>query len=286
MRFPVAARFCRGLKGMRILSASRLFVAACGLVALAPGLAATAAAQVIPGTGSRLTAVGDDFEDEKWAYNTANPKSSHEQDDQIRNPAGYSTNGRWSESAKRGHPDVIERVRDAPGRNPGQQRSAEASDSGIRRSRHRSAARIEQDDLICNVQSRLAGTIPVSSSPSLVVRVLIPPFEKWEQRQGNSFGVRLSLEGYKPSDGDNATPIGPACSSTITRRTAAERGQNPGRDRLMRQLVLRGRPDGQRHVGTEDHRAGLVDAGHVVLAGRHDPLFRPCRRGRFDRART
>ena len=83
---------------MRILNRSGLIVAAWALAALAPGLAATATAQVIPGTGMRAAEVGDDFEDEKWTYNTASPKSSYEQDEQIRNPGGSSTNGRWAES--------------------------------------------------------------------------------------------------------------------------------------------------------------------------------------------
>lgn len=98
-----------------------------------------------------------------------------------------------------------------------------------------------QDDLICNVQSRLRGQIPVSSSPSLVVRVLIPPFEKWEQRPGNSFGVRLSLEGYRPSDGDKDTYWPGMFIAYFP--PVPERGKTPGRDAYA-QLVLRGASTG------------------------------------------
>ena len=58
-----------------------------------------------------------------------------------------------------------------------------------------------QDDLIVNVSGRLNGYLPASSSPSVVVRVFLPPFDEWEQRTGNSFGLRMSIDGYKPSEG-------------------------------------------------------------------------------------
>src|SRR5476649_1307159 len=79
----------------------------CGAVLPSGRLLAQA---LVPGSGQKSEKVGDDFEDEQWVYRFNNPKSSHEQDDQIRYPAGGSANGRWAESAKRGHPDVIQRV--------------------------------------------------------------------------------------------------------------------------------------------------------------------------------
>ena len=161
------------------------------------GLAATAWAQVVvPGTGIRADNAGDDFEDEKWAYVFKNPKSSHEQDEQMRVPAGHSTNGRWSESAKRGHPDVIKRVPTPPDGLPGSEGALliQTLSSGVPGN---ISGQNQQDDLICNVSNRIGGYIPVSSSPNMVVRVAVPPFEKWEQRQGNSFGVRLSIDGAK-----------------------------------------------------------------------------------------
>ncbi len=62
-----------------------------------------------------------------------------------------------------------------------------------------------QDDLIVNVSGRLNGYLPASSSPSVVVRVFLPPFDEWEQRTGNSFGLRMSIDGYKPSEGKRDT---------------------------------------------------------------------------------
>jgi hypothetical protein len=150
---------------------------------------------LVPGSGQKSDKVGDDFEDEKWTYYFNNPKSSHEQDDQIRHPAGGSANGRWSESAKRGHPDVIQRVPTPEGGLAGSQGALKLRtlQSGIP---NRISGQNMQDDLIVNVTGRLNGYVPVSNSPSIVVRVFLPPFDQWEQRTGNSFGLRGSLEKY------------------------------------------------------------------------------------------
>jgi len=45
------------------------------------------------------------------------------------------------------------------------------------------------------------GYIPVSWTPSVVVRVYMPPFEKWEKRTGATFAVRTDVTGTfrKPS---------------------------------------------------------------------------------------
>ncbi len=159
---------------------------------------------VVPGTGQKADKVGDDFEDEKWSYNFNNPKSSHEQDDQIRYPAGGSTNGRWSESAKRGHPDVIERVPTPPGGLEGSKGALHLKTlySGIP---NRISGQNQQDDLIVNVSGRLNGYLPASACPNIVVRVFLPPFDEWEQRTGNSFGMRMSIDGYRPNDGKRDT---------------------------------------------------------------------------------
>ena len=159
---------------------------------------------VVPGTGQKSDKVGDDFEDEKWSYNFNNPKSSHEQDDQIRYPAGGSTNGRWSESAKRGHPDVIERVETPADGLPGSKGALQLRTlrSGVP---NRISGQNQQDDLIVNVSGRLNGYLPASASPSIVVRVFLPPFDEWEQRTGNSFGMRLSIDGYRPYDNKRDT---------------------------------------------------------------------------------
>ena len=74
---------------------------------------------LVPGTGQRVEQVGDDFEDEEWKYNFNGQKSSREQDNRERAPAGASENGRWYEGIKRGHPDIIRRVETPSGGLPG-----------------------------------------------------------------------------------------------------------------------------------------------------------------------
>ncbi|HTU23844.1 MAG TPA: hypothetical protein VMF30_00515 [Pirellulales bacterium] len=189
---------------MQTLSRAHAALLACGFILALEGFGTPmlARAQVIvPGTGQRADRIGDDFEDPKWAYISNNPKSSHEQDDQIRSPSGQSTNRRWSESAKRGHPDVIERVPTPSGGLPGSQGALKlrTQRSGVPGS---ISGQNMQDDLICNV---FGGPYAVQSEPSVVVRVYLPPFEEWEQRQGNTFGVRLSVEGYRPNDNKRDT---------------------------------------------------------------------------------
>ena len=44
----------------------------------------TVEAQVVPGTGVKLSQVGDDFEDEKWKWVQNGSKASREQDEQVR----------------------------------------------------------------------------------------------------------------------------------------------------------------------------------------------------------
>src|SRR4029079_11707272 len=50
----------------------------------------------------------------------------------------------------------------------------------------------------------LGGAIPVSWNPSMTVRVCLPPFEKWEQRTGASFGWRASGTGYGPLEEEDS----------------------------------------------------------------------------------
>jgi hypothetical protein len=49
---------------------------------------------LLPGTGSLVKGIGDDFEDENWKWNYNHPKSSEEQDKRVRSPLGRSVNGR------------------------------------------------------------------------------------------------------------------------------------------------------------------------------------------------
>ncbi len=152
----------------------------------------------VPGTGQRVTKVGDDFEDPKWSYIFNLPKSSDENDKQQRLPAGRSQNGRWYEGVMRGQPDVIERVATPEGGIAGSQASLllRSKQTGVPGSY---SGKFEQDDLIVDVPSRLGSTIPVSSSPSVVTRVYLPPFDQWERRTGPSFGFRAACQAYKTS---------------------------------------------------------------------------------------
>lgn len=152
---------------------------------------------VIPGTGARLDKVGDDFEDEKWSYVFNNPKSSEEQDGQVRLPGGYATNRRWSESAKRGHPDLIQRVPTPEGGLPGSTGSLMLASraTGIP---NRWSKSLQQDDFLLNIRSTM-GAIPVSARPSMVVRVYVPPFDRFLDHSAASFALRADVVGTKSS---------------------------------------------------------------------------------------
>ena len=90
----------------------------CFVIAI-PILCAHCDAQVVPGTGTKLSQVGDDFEDSEWEWVPNGAKASREQDGATRSPTGYSNNRRWFESPKRGMPDVIERIETPAGGLPG-----------------------------------------------------------------------------------------------------------------------------------------------------------------------
>jgi hypothetical protein len=148
---------------------------------------------LIPGTGIQLTQVGDDFEDESWGYIPNNPKSTEDIDEKQRQPMGKSTNGRWYEGAKRGHPDIVKRVSTPPGGLEGSEgallmKSLQTGIPGV------ASFKMHQDDFICNVQYRLGGTVPVSQSPSMTTRVYLPPMEEWERRNGPHFAFRAAVE--------------------------------------------------------------------------------------------
>ena len=51
---------------------------------------AKAAGPLVPGTGEKLTKVGDDFEDPEWGYHENLPKASSNIDHDDRLPAGIS----------------------------------------------------------------------------------------------------------------------------------------------------------------------------------------------------
>lgn len=151
------------------------------------------AAPWVPGTGQKLTQVGDDFEDPSWSFIHNHPKSSEEQDEQKRQPTGRSANGRWYEGIKRGQPDQMTFVPTPEGGLPNSRGSLliRTLHSGIPGSL---SGTMQQDDLVVNCAQRLPSPIGISQNPSAVVRVYVPPFEQWEARSGPSFGFRLALE--------------------------------------------------------------------------------------------
>jgi hypothetical protein len=172
---------------------NRRFVIGFGWLVLASFVfAGSAKAQVVPGTGIKLQKVGDDFEDEKWDYVPNAPKSSKEQDEQVRFPTGYATNRLWFEGQKRGHPDVIKRVDTPPGGIAGSKGSLllQSVRTGIP---GYVSHKMQQDDFVMACMSRV-GAIHVGRTPSVVSRVYLPPFEEWEDRSGSQFGFRIDLK--------------------------------------------------------------------------------------------
>lgn len=171
-----------------------LFLAATSAALMLATDAATVFAQVVvPGSGKKLSKVGDDFEDEAWGYVFNRPKSTLENDKNTRYPAGVSKNGRWYEGPKRGQPDMIKRVKTPEGGLEG------SSGALLLRSCYtgipgRPSYSMQQDDFIADVRYILGGAIPLSRSPSVVTRVYMQPFEKWERRTGPTFAIRASVE--------------------------------------------------------------------------------------------
>jgi hypothetical protein len=164
--------------------------------ALAMLVAGRAAAMVpsafVPGAGMCVDHVSDNFEEADWQFAHRHPKSSREQDEQLRGPMGTSKNDRWHEGPERGQPDQIQVIA--------------TPDGGLADSKHALLLRtlrsgipgynsgdVQQDDLIANSLVRLRGGIPVAERPSVVVRVYLPPAEQWERRSGPHFGFRASV---------------------------------------------------------------------------------------------
>ncbi|MCH8243420.1 MAG: hypothetical protein IH897_12550 [Planctomycetes bacterium] len=149
-----------------------------------------AARPVVPGTGTLIDYVGDDFEDASWDFKHNFPKSSREQDSRLRSPTGRSLNGRWIEGPERGQPDYMQVVPTPAGGLAGSNYALlmQTLNSGIP-GRHLN--NVQQDDLIANCISRI-GTISPSEIPSVVTRVYLPPADEWENRSGPHFGFRIS----------------------------------------------------------------------------------------------
>ena len=154
-----------------------------------------AQAQIVPGTGNLLNY--DDLEDVNWAYIHNFPKSSKEEDENIRYPLGASNNRMWSESPKRGAPDVVKRTETPIGGLPGSKGALymRTRDTGIPGHPGNKQA---QDDFV--LAARPCG---VGYSPNFVVRVYLPEFKDWEQRQGVSFGIRAGMQGLMEKEKPN-----------------------------------------------------------------------------------
>ena len=157
---------------------------------------------VVPGTGTLVKNVVDNFEDESWKWHYNHPKSSEEQDKRMRGPLGKSGNGRWFEGPKRGTPDVVKRVElPAPGLEGSSHGLLIATlNAGIP---GRATYQMQQDDLIYNLGKFAGRGMSVADSPSVVVRVYMPPFEQWEKRSGPSFGFRAGCFTHAVITGDD-----------------------------------------------------------------------------------
>lgn len=179
------------------------FAAGAFCAAIACLSAVAVAEPIVPGTGVRLTNVGDDFEDPAWEYVPNNPKSSFDIDERNRLPAGFSRNGRWVENVDRGHPEVVRRVDTPEGGLPGSSGALMLASkaTGVPGKLTRTHA---QDDLILNVYSRVNGYVPVSQGPSIVVRIYLPPIEQWEARTGSTFALRATVRGAKSGEESEA----------------------------------------------------------------------------------
>ena len=177
---------------MRILTS----LLAVGILAL-PTMAAP---PVAPGDGVKVPAVGDDFESHDWDYIRNGNKASYEQDEMQRPPGGKSRNGRFFESAKRGQPDVVRRIRTPPGGLRGSSGSLLLATrfSGIP---GELANQQMQDDLLLGIKGQLGRPLSPTWRPSCVVRVFLPDFHRWENRTGASFGIRADVRGRGP-DGE------------------------------------------------------------------------------------
>jgi hypothetical protein len=148
-----------------------------------------------------MSKVGDDFEDEGWSYLPNRPKSSNNIDKNMREPIGISANQRIFESTYRGHPDAVKRVATPENGIPGS-RGSLFLQSRITGVPGRPSGKQQQDDLMVNVYGILNREIGPQYQPSCTVRVFVPPWEKWEDRSGSSFGFRLDCEAWDTRRGE------------------------------------------------------------------------------------
>ncbi|MAT15561.1 MAG: hypothetical protein CMJ46_09870 [Planctomyces sp.] len=144
---------------------------------------------VVPGQGSVVPNIGDDFEDESWTYTYNFPKSSSNIDEQVRRPNGFSSNRRVLESDYRGTPDLVKRVPTPEGGLPGST-GALLMQTQIAGIPGRLSMEMQQDDLVLNPRGIPGNALWLQKNPSFVVRVYVPPFDEFEDRTGSTFGIR------------------------------------------------------------------------------------------------
>ena len=156
----------------------------------------------VPGTGTKIDYVGDDFEEADWKFVHNMPKSSREQNEKSYGPMAYSVNRRWTEGPERGQPDLLKVIKTPQNGLPGSKQALQITTlhSGIPGV---NSYDVQQDDLILNVAGRIGSTIQASEMPNCVARVYLPPAEQWENRTGPHFGIRLGLRttAEKPREG-------------------------------------------------------------------------------------
>ena len=156
----------------------------------------------VPGTGTKIDYVGDNFEEPDWRFVHNMPKSSSELNERTYGPLAYSVNRRWAEGPERGQPDLLKVIRTPSGGLPGSTQALQISTlrSGIPGVNTND---VQQDDLIMNVAARIGSTIRGEEMPNCVVRVYLPDASLWENRSGPHFGIRLGVRttAEKPREG-------------------------------------------------------------------------------------
>lgn len=170
-------------------------VAMATLTAFSFLMASQASAQtqpVVPGSGQRIEFATDDLENsDSWEFVHNHPKSSKEQDEQVRGPRGYSPNRYWIEGPERGQPDLIRVVQTPFGGLPSSEKSllVRTKNSGIPGFH---SNKVEQDDLVVDSASKI-GIIPVGETPAVVAHIYLPRPDKWEDRSGPHFAFRTQI---------------------------------------------------------------------------------------------
>ena len=147
-------------------------------------------AQVVPGTGTRIDYVGDDFEQSDWEFVHNMPKGSFENNERRNGPSGYSKNGRFIEGPERGQPDHMQIIPTPAGGLPHSRNALWVSTlhSGIP---GQSTRTVEQDDLIVSCPNRIGTSFRPSESPNCLARIYFPDADRWEKRNGPHFGFRI-----------------------------------------------------------------------------------------------